>query len=239
MLRHLKPVANICMHFARHGHALTLTDLPEALSAVLSAHPLRDGRNLIISCEGLSGHLPGWPSVKTYAAAPHTISWLSGWLSDQFPQAEQRLILSQRAPDTWLFSAWRHHLLGQRMQLDWSDFAARFRPAADLAQANKDIADATGLTTKTLHMEHAVTNPLGIGGAFIQMTGAPAKLRARLTPIAPANKGASAALAAAFLRLNRTNLTDDDLRAQKRALAEAAGVGGWARAQQPTKDRLP
>jgi hypothetical protein len=70
MLRHLKPVVQLCTLFSRKQNPLTLVDMMDLLDEVFAEFPVRDDRDLLISCEGLAGHLPGWPNVRDYSAVP-------------------------------------------------------------------------------------------------------------------------------------------------------------------------
>lgn len=229
MLRHLKPAAKICMSFSHLQNPYVLTDLVEVLDALIAEHLPESAPDLVISCEGLSGHLPGWPKVDSYGAAPITAAYLSGYLTERFPQAEQSFVYSTRDPGAWVHSAWRHHLMSHRMIEDWDSFAARMTPAADLNAVAAEVAEAIGpVPVFTLPLEVALTHPQGPGGALLELVDLPDDLRASLKPVPEANRGPDAALAAEYLRLNRSKLRDDVLKAEKLKLAEKAGVGGWS-----------
>ncbi|MBI1417583.1 MAG: hypothetical protein GC146_10215 [Limimaricola sp.] len=232
LLRHLQPVAKLCMGYARQRNPLLLADLAPALDTVLAEHPPGAGRHLVLSCEGLSGHLPGWPGVADYSAAPETIGFIAGWLAARFPHAELSVVLTTRDAEGWLYSAYRHHLLGQRLTLDWSDFATRMQGAADLIAAAVAIAEAVAETAPaaqvlTLPLEDAIRHPLGPGGALIEGLALSAPLRASLRAVGHGNRGPDKALWSQFLALNRRAMPDSALAKAKRDLAEAAGLGGW------------
>jgi hypothetical protein len=229
LLRHLRPAADLAMRFARTGNPILIADMVEALDAVFRDHPpLAD--TLLLSCEGLSGHLPGWPGVDDYAAAPITIAAVATYLADRFPVAEIAVLLTTRAPGAWLHSAWRHHLAGQRLQLDFPQFAARHAQAPDLAAVAADIAEAIApVRVLTLPLEQATQKPLGPGGAVLDLIDLPEALRLTLTPAAHSNPGPDAALAADLLALNRSDLPDEALAARKTRLRRAAGPTGWIR----------
>lgn len=223
-LRHLRAAAKLCMGFSRSGNPLLLLDLADVLDEVFADAP-RD-RDILLTCEGLSGHLPGWPDVADYGAARVTLGYLCDYLSHRFPAHRPSVLLTTRAPDPWLQSAWRHHLIGQRLTEDWPDFAARLRPAADLDRMAKDIARAVKVPVETLALETAQVHPLGPGGALLAAIGHDPS---GLSPVGHGNRGPGAALSREMLALNRGALPDPDLRAAKLALCRAAGVGGWAR----------
>jgi hypothetical protein len=229
MLRHLKPAAKVCMTFSHQQNPYVLTDLVEVMDAIIAEHLPQSAPDLVISCEGLSGHLPGWPKVNSYGAAPITAAYLSGYLAERFPQAEQSFVYSTRTAADWVWSAWRHHLMSHRMIEDWEVFAARMAPAADLAAMAAEVAEAIApVPVFTLPLDEAMTHPQGPGGALLELIDLPEAVRASLIVVPEANRGPDAALAAEYLRLNRSRIRDDALKAEKLKLAEKAGVGGWS-----------
>lgn len=232
LLRHLKPAAEICMHFARHQSPLALTNLVEAMDAIMTEHlPPGDTRDLILSCEGLSGHLPGWPGVDSYVAAPITGAFLAGYFAERVPNAELQIVYSTRAPDDWLYSAWRHHLHGQRLRMDWPAFETAFRPAANLSDIVTDVAKAVDpVQVFDLPIEEGTHHALGLGGALLELIDLPSDIRAQIVHVGQGNTGPDADLAAEFLALNRSNLPDETVRQRKFAMADAKGSGGWAKA---------
>jgi hypothetical protein len=229
LLRHLRPAAQICMSFARSRNPLVLADLAGAMDAILADHLPADPGDLILSCEGLSGHLPGWPGVADYAAAPVTAAFLTGYLAERFPGVPQAVVYGTRAAQDWLGSVWRHHLLGQRLRQDWPAFAAAHAGAADLdGQVAAIAAGLAPLPVHALPLEEAATHPLGPGGALLDLIALPAAVRAAIVPVPPANRGPDAATAARFLALNRSDLPDAAVQREKATLAESLGIGGWA-----------
>ena len=231
-LRHLAEPARIAMAVSRTGDTLRLADMAEALEAVFADLPRRPTRHVLLTCEGLSGHLPGWPGVNDYGAAPAILAYLAGWLSDRFPAHRPEILLTTRGAQAWLGSAWRHHLLGQRLTQDWPDFARRLGPAADLSAAARAIAEAVApIPVRTRDLGKIAGLPLGPGQALLDPLGLPEEVLARLEPVGHGNPGPSPELAAEFLALNRSGLDDSSLAAKKAELARAAGVGGWVRAR--------
>jgi len=51
------------------------------------------------------------------------ITYFDDYFQDGYPNAHLRVVLTTRDADSWLFSAYRHHLRGQRMTLSAADFA--------------------------------------------------------------------------------------------------------------------
>jgi hypothetical protein len=140
--RHLRPAADICMHFSRYQNMIALADLVPAMDQIMQDHlPPGDSRDLILSCEGLSGNLPGRPDVETYAVAPILIAYLAGYFADRCPDANVQVVLSTRTGPEWLFSTWRHQLFTKRLQMDWPTYQDRYRDLADLGAIVNDVAD--------------------------------------------------------------------------------------------------
>lgn len=230
LLRHIRPAARICMHFAARQNPFVLTDLVEVMDQIIASHVPPNEADLVISCEGLSGHLPGWPGVDSYAAAPVTAAYLSGYLTERFPQAEQGIVYTTRDTGAWLSSAWRHHLMTHRLTEDWPDFAARIGPAGDLDALATEIAAALApVPVYAMPLEEAATHPQGPGGALLEPLDLPEAIRAALIPVGHGNRGPSDALAQELLALNRSSLGDGALITRKQALTDAARVGGWAK----------
>lgn len=221
LLRHLRPAARIAMRACRHPMALL--DLPDALDACLGG---LDAPMAILSCEGLAGHMPGFKSLTSYATAPATIALIDSWLRDRLG-ADTQIVLTLRPRDPWLSSAWRHHLRGQRLCETESEFRHRLRDGADLKSAADAIDAALPNPAQRLGWRKLTTHRFGPGGAVLeQLTALPPGLR---LPTAPANRGPDAALAQRFLDLNRSDLDDATVIAQKDHLAARAGLNGWVR----------
>lgn len=234
-LRHLKPVAQLCMSFARNRKQLVLADLVDLLDDALAEHgpdpAAADTRDLVVSCEALSGHCPGWPGVVDYSAAPFTAIMLAGYFAERFPEAGVVVVYGLREQDSWLRSAWGHHLFGQRETTGFDDWAAVHRAGADLMSVVMDVAAAIDpIQVFTLPIEEARDHPLGPGGALIELVRMPDAARGTLDPVGQGNRGPDDALAAEYLALNRSTLSDRDVKARKADLADASGVGGWTTA---------
>lgn len=226
LLRHLMPAAKICMQYATTGNPLVLADLAETLDEIFSEHSEIGERHLVMSCEGLSGHLPGWPEVESYSAAPITAGYLAGYLDERFPEHDLCLLYTLRDTESWLYSAWRHHLIGQRMTLDHAAFSERYRGAADFTPLVERIRVAVSpAPVETLSLEEAAAHPSGPGGALLDRLPLPGDLP--LVPVGRGNQGPDAALSQRLLELNRSDLGPTTLKAEKTHLVEAAGVGGW------------
>ena len=228
MLRHLKPVVKECTRFSKSLNPVDLVDFVTQLDAAFSEHQPDPTKDLLISCEGLCGHLPGWPNVESYAAVPTLMTFLVGYLCERFPDAQVRVVLTTREPESWLFSAWRHHLRGHRLTEDYAAFAARLRPAADLDDMVEEVRDALApLPVIALPLETSQHDLQGPGGALINLMNVPDWVRGDLEPVGAGNTGPEEDMYQQFLDLNRSNLSDDEVQARKSGMAEAVALGGW------------
>lgn len=231
MLRHMKPVVKDCARFSRTRDPLELVDLVAHLDdAMVEAAPDPD-RHLIVSCEGLAGHLPGWPGVPDYGALPTLVSYLVGYFQETAPEAQIRVVFTTRAAEDWLFSAYRHHLKSHRLTQDYVDFARAHEAASALKDAAYAVAEAIApVPVQTIDMSEALQHPLGPGAALVSTLPIPSGFLSATTPVGRGNQGPDETLWKQFLALNLGDLPDDEVQARKQALAQASGLGGWRRA---------
>jgi phosphoribosylcarboxyaminoimidazole (NCAIR) mutase len=231
LLRHLKPVVRQTARYSRTRNLLDLVDLVATLDAAFAEAAFAPDRSLLISCEGLSGHVPGWPGVPDYSAMPVLLQYLTGYLAERFPAAGLRVVLTTREAQGWLFSAYRHHLRSHRLTQDWPDFAARNAGAADLGQVVQAVTLAIDpVPVLALPLEDVQMNARGPGGALVDLMGLPPAVCASLMPVGRGNAGPETAMWQEFLTLNRSDLEDDVVAARKAGLAEAVRLGGWKKA---------
>lgn len=231
-LRHLKEPARMCMSFSRNRNPLLLSDLVEELDTVLAEQGIAgtDPRDILVSCEALSGHCPGWPGVIDYATAPYTATVLAGYFDERFPGSEVMVVYSTRRADDWLWSAWRHHLVGQKLTEDFADWARRLQPAAEFGAVIAEVAGAVApVQVFDLPLEEAMHHEKGPGGSLLELFDLPDPLRRSLEPVGHANRGPDEALSKELLWLNRSNLGDRKLRESKTRLLDEAGIVGWVR----------
>jgi hypothetical protein len=227
MLRHLKPVVRMACRFSRFQNPIDLIDLVPALDQAMLEAAIRPHQDIVISCEGLLGHLPGWPGVATYDAAPALVAYYTGYFQDRYPDADLRVVLTTRDAPGWLFSAYRHHLRGQRMTMSAGDFAADFADAADLDRIADALAAAVDVPVLTIALSDMRDYPGGPGGAICDLMDLPETTRATLQSVGQGNTGPDEGLWQQFLDLNRSNLADRAVQAEKTRLAQATDLGGW------------
>ena len=227
LLRHLRPVVQAFCRFSRTGSAAELIDTVDHLDTAFAKAGADGSRDIVLSCEGLSGHLPGYPGVDSYALVPVLTATLAGYVVERLPDVRPGVIFTTREAEPWLWSAWRHHLKGQRLTEDWEAFRTRLSPSADLDAVIAQVAQAVDpLPVRMLPLERAAAHPLGPGGAFLEALDYRVE---GLDPVGHGNPGPKEAVWQDYLALNRSDLSPADIRARKDALARENGLGGWQR----------
>ena len=227
MLRHLKPVVRMACRFSRFKNPVDLIDLVPALDHAMEEARIAPHQDIVISCEGLLGHLPGWPDVDSYAAAPALVAYYAGYLTDRHPAADLRIVLTTRDAPDWLFSAYRHHLQGRRLTLTPEEFARRHAGAADLDAVADAVAAAVDVPVMTVALSDMRDFPGGPGAAICDLMDLPDATVAQLKPVGRGNAGPEEALWRRFLDLNRSDLADRAVQAEKARLAQLTDLGGW------------
>lgn len=132
LVRPLKVATRHCLAFSRTRDPLHLSALTKALDTIFAAQTELGQRNLILSSESLSGVMPGWEGIDSYAAVPALSEHLVAYFADRFPNTDLNLVFSTRAPEDWLASLWRHQVRWRRMTMDFDDFTMHYRQGADL-----------------------------------------------------------------------------------------------------------
>lgn len=178
-------------------------------------------RDLLISAEELSGHLPGRGELKDYAAAPVLMRSLEAALRAAFPEAQLRFVFTLRRPETWWPSAYWEHVKSARMTLDYAAFLDRYG-RLDLA------AEAARIKLKspveTLWLEDIAGEDHGPATPLLRRMGLSEDRWARLRPVPHKNRAPQGrdALITEFLALNRSDLGQQALTQAKKALLDAA-----------------
>ena len=229
-IRHLAAAAEPAMRFSKTGNPLELVDLAGLFDDVFQGIGPREGRHILITHEGLSGHMPGWPGVMDYGATPVLYAYYAEYLAARFPNHDVSVVLTTRAADGWLWSAYRHQIQAHRLKMDFAEFRAAIAPAADFDALVGSLTAALGdVPVHTAPLEETAKLPLGPGAALLSRLDLPAQVMAGLTPVPPANAGPDADLVDALLALNRSSLSDAQVAAKRADMITQAGVGGWVR----------
>ena len=232
LLRPLKVATRHCLAFSRTRDPLHLSALTKSLDTIFAAQPELDQRDLILSSKSLSGVMPGWEGIDSYAAVPVLSEHLAAYFADRFPNAELKLVFSTRAPEDWLASLWHHQVRWRRMTMDFDDFARHNRPGADHGSLVLTVAKLLDpVTVYNLPLEESQHRPKGPGGALLELIDLPTAVRDAIAPVGRGNPRQDDDLNSRFLAMNRSDISDTELSLHKVILAERAKIRAWVPAQ--------
>ncbi len=188
-----------------------------ALDAWLALALLGEGR-LILSCEDLSGHMPGHPGIDRYAMAGRLASVTARAAREMWPGAEVWLAYGTRAPEGWLASAYWQQAQHPHLTEDFAPFAERLRPACDFTALVAQIGLEADTPAIAMALERHGPRRLGPVEALYDLIALPEALRDSLAPVPVANGSGKARIARKLVALNRQGLDPEALAAAKRAL---------------------
>ncbi len=228
LTRHFKPLAQKCHRYAQNQNPLDLTELLDALDQGFAENPVPTDRDLIISSESFCGEIPGHQAIADYSAAPALITYIATYLSERFPDAAVRVLMTTREATPWLTSAYRHVLRRNRITMTEAEFASAYAAAGDLNAVVGEIAAAVApLETLFLPLELAQTADLGPGAAVLQQLPLPDAVLSALKPVGIGAAGAPPHIWGQFLAMNRSDRPDDEVSTLKEQMAESAKLGHW------------
>lgn len=201
---------------------LTLAKFSHRFDAFIQGLDLGPKRQLVISAEELSGHLPGRGDLADYSAAPVLMGEIVQILENRFQTPDITFYFSTRAADPWLKSAYWEHVKASRMTLDFDAYFARYKASANLDEAAAQIAQQVApYRVVTRSLESCADLVLGPADPLLDLLDIPAPRRALLQPQPQANQARSRDVLSAFLALNRSDISDQEVGQAKRAyLAE-------------------
>ncbi|MEM8579344.1 MAG: hypothetical protein AAGF60_15960 [Pseudomonadota bacterium] len=180
-----------------------LARFQDAFAAALPA----DGP-VLVSCVDLIGRIPGHPNITDYRAAPALLEAMAEVRPAQFA-------MGLRPPAEWLRSVWAQNLKVHREVRDHTDFAAAFRPIADLEAQLRGIEARLGEKILRLPLRAGGKHPDGPAGPLLDLFDVPDAVRKRMELQVPLKVGLPREANAALLEINRSDLSDDDLRRTK------------------------
>lgn len=179
-------------------------------------------KTVILSSEDLSGHMPGRKGLRSYDAAPFVMRALVETVLAVRRKARITLVFSTRAAEPWLRSCHAQHLGTVRMKLSAQDYAQTYASSANLRGIVEDIRKAVPKAEVSEFALEDVSRGLGPAGPILTLAGVPHPVQLGLQAAAPANPSPPSERAAKLLELNRSNLTNDALRAAKQTLRAPA-----------------
>ncbi len=202
----LKPRLRDLLHAAR-GYStwrdpLTLAKFAHRAEAFLATLPGVKRRGLLLSAEELCGHMPGRKGIDDYGAAPILLAEFAQAAARLWPAPDLRFMLTTRDAQAWLESSYWEHVKSSSLTQDFTAYAARIAPAADLAGVVTQIARATGCPAQAIPLKQG--GPMAATRAILAPFDLPADTLAALTPVAAQNTRPDPALLARLLHINRT-----------------------------------
>jgi hypothetical protein len=206
--------------FATGGDPFDLAGFNVAFATLCEGLASEGHQTLILSCEGLSGRTPGKRGITDYRAAVPLAQAMSACLKAVFGgKADQHFLYTTRNAESWLYSAWRHNLAGYRVTEDFDSFRSTCAKSADFPTLIADLTAALPRARLTsVALEEVQAEPAGPAEAILRLLDLPRDLRATIRDIGIRNAGRSADISAELLALNRSSLSDAEVKARKAAL---------------------
>lgn len=182
-----------------------------------------EAQTVVLSSEDLSGHMPWRHGLRDYGAVPKLMAALAEAFALVAPAAKLHYLFTTRAAEPWLRSCYGQHLRAARMTMTEKEYLARFKRSADLDTILERVRAAVPAhPVTTARLEDLGARRLGPADAVFDLLALPDALRATLHAVPQtANTTPSQALRDGLLRLNRSSLSDTDLRRARRDMIES------------------
>jgi len=186
---------------------------------------------VVLSRETFAGVMPGHRDilrrtvVEQSATAIALAQTIIMELHDRFgPLADIRFLYTTRQQQPWLRSVYGHLLRSIHLTEDFDAFCDRFATLPDPEIDAQSVASALApVPVYIARMEDFIDQREGIAAALLDLAEVPVDLRDELPPATHQNKGQSAETEAAFLQLNRSGKSKQQLKLLKeQILSEAA-----------------
>ncbi len=225
---YLKPDFEALTEFARLFSVApserSLTDLREAADLFFLSIDPEDPRDILMSSEDLSGHLPGRRGLDRYDAASLIMVQLAEAARARFgAQVDLVFYFSTRGRDAWLRSTYWQNLRVTRLVLDYDSYAAQIAAAADLDEVLVEVAEAVAPhEVSALPLEESTDLPQGPLTPLLDLTDFSEVTRAKLHLLPPENVQPDLGLEPVFLALNRSGLKDRYVSEAKKQLRQFA-----------------
>ncbi|WP_456387570.1 hypothetical protein [Profundibacter sp.] len=182
-------------------------------------------RGLIISAENLAGMMPGKNAlVEGYTACPVLMKVVAECIEQVIdPNPDMTFHFSTRGKDAWLRSIWWHNLSKTRLTDNFNDFADALGPTCDLENTVQQVRKVIApYPVTSMPLEQTTGQKFGPATPLIDLLNLPDTARNALQNIPAENVMPSRDLVKAFLKLNRSDLSNPDLVAAKQELLERA-----------------
>ncbi len=208
---------------AARGYSATQSNLDLGMVQFETVETLQrfsdfDG-TIVLSSEDLSGHMPGRKGLKTYTAAPKILGAIYEATHEVFPEAEVSFFFGTRATKPWLKSCYVQHLRATRITQSAEEYVTAYRVSALLNRiieaTQKAIPDAVVVSSA---LEDSADQKLGPLAPLLDHLKIPKSIKDQFETLPAANTSPPIAKLDKLLELNRSELSDDELRIAKRAL---------------------
>lgn len=174
---------------------------------------------LLLSSEDLSGHMPGRRGLKTYAATPTILNAIYTATLNIFPAAEVSFFFGTRAAKPWLNSCYVQHLRATSITQSAQEYAASYLGSARL---DKVVADVQKSMPKAVVLSSALEDctslNLGPLDPLLDHLEVSQLIKNQFEILSPANAAPPQAKIDKLLELNRSDLSETDLKVAKRTL---------------------
>lgn len=221
LLGALKPADKTARRFSKARDAASLVEFAAAFAGCLTRLDPDPTRPLLLSCEGLSGDIPGRAGIADYSAAVDLVP-IAWEVLQRHGFARPTLHFSLRDPRDWLYSAWRHNIAATRLDMDFDAYARAFGASADLDGIVARVAAACpGAPVGISRLEDTRNARFGPATPLIAPFDLPEAVLGTLKPAGVVNRALPERLIAPLRALNRGALTGAALKAAKARLIEA------------------
>ena len=201
---------------------LTLVKAATRFGGVLDDLVAMRKRALLLSAEEFSGHMPGRGDLADYSAAPILLSRYCDEITARFPNIEQVIYFSTRAPESWLQSAYWEHVKSSSMTLDYDTFATTYEKAAELEPIVKAVRKQVNVAVHHTALEDCRDLRLGPADPVFDLCDISPSLREKIVPQPIHNERLDKTVLLALLEANREYADHYERKAAKQIiLAEA------------------
>lgn len=217
----LKPgIGSLCdatRLWSRRREAFERRGVEIELKLFLDSLNPKAGRTICISAEDLAGHLPGRKEVEGYDATAQLMEMFREAVHKApFKVNDLTFFFTTRSPKSWLQSSYVQHVRGARMVMDFDDYAAQFKQAAELNAVVRDVAQAVEPSSvQSSALEDTTHLPFGPATPLLDLLHVPEQTRAEMKTTQPVNPAPSQQLLAELLPLNRSDLSDSEVKQAK------------------------
>ncbi len=217
LYKDISPVVNAARDFSADRTADNLRCFCMRLHRYLVGLDTTDPRPLVISAEDLCGHMPGREGLTSYTAAPILMRALTmTTLETLGPETDLTLMLSLRAPGSWLQSCYAQHLRVIRMTDSWEAYQQAYIESADLTTiADRIQAQIGDIPLIRASLEDSKDRPHGPMSPLLDALDLPPDVLSAIKPPSQANPKEPSELRELYLEANRSDLSNKKVRDAK------------------------